>query len=304
MTRSARPVESVSSHTHTIVALLAAMLATRVASAQPLASPRSTITQLVDSTTISVEYYRPSVRGRVVVGRLVPWGRMWTPGANWATTLDVDRDVRIASQPLPRGKYSLWMIPSPSAWTVVLSRQARRFHVVRPDAKEEQLRFTVRPDSGPHVEMLTFSFPDVSRVGATLRLQWERTVIAIPIEVEQSRSLVMPAHPRASYVGSYVLRQPGDTTSAGVRYEITDRDGLLRVRTTAAAVEPGLDSEFDLESIGGDEFHPRQYRNGILIGVEADEVIAFRVEGARATGFEVRAIAERRILARGTRTPP
>jgi hypothetical protein len=67
-------------------------------------------------------------------------------------------------------------------------------------------------------------------------------------------------------------------------------------------VEPGLDTEFDLEPMGGDEFHPRQYRNGTPIGVEADEVITFHMDGARATGFELRAIAERRVLGRAKRT--
>ena len=92
---------------------------------------------------------------------LVPWGTMWTPGANWATTFDVDRDVRIEGHPLPRGKYSVWMIPAmkPDAWTVILNRAARRFHVVRPDAKDDKLAFALPADSAPHVEVLEFSFP-------------------------------------------------------------------------------------------------------------------------------------------------
>jgi hypothetical protein len=76
------------------------------------------------------------------------------------------------------------------------------------------------------------------------------------------------------------------------------------VRTTPDAVEPGLDPEFDLEPMGGDEFHPRQYHNGVLVGVEADEVIIFHFDGARATGFSVRGIAERRVLARARRARP
>src|SRR5689334_19977538 len=120
-----------------------------LASAQALASPFSTISQKIDSTTITLEYYRPSVRGREVFGRLVRWGQVWTPGANWATTLEVDRDVKIEGQPLPRGKYSIWMIPAakPQPWTVVFNRSARRFHVVRPDSTEDQLRVQIAADS-------------------------------------------------------------------------------------------------------------------------------------------------------------
>lgn len=179
-----------------------------------------TITQKVDSTTITVEYYRPSVRGRTIFGQLVPWGITWTPGANWATTLEVDRDVRIDGHPVPRGKYSVWMIPAakPDPWTVVLNRSARRFHVMRPDAKDDELRA-----------------------------------------------------------------------------------GQLWVRTTSEAVEPGLDPEFDLLAAGEDDFHPRQYKNGSLIGDELDEVITFIFEGGRTTGFDVHGTAEDKILSRARR---
>ena len=128
------------------IALICAGYPTSVASSQALASPFATVSQKVDSTTITLEYYRPSVRGRAIFGRLVPWGTTWTPGSNWATTLEVDCDVRLEGHPLPRGKYSVWMIPaaSPEPWTVVLNRSARRFHVVRPETKDDELRFRVR----------------------------------------------------------------------------------------------------------------------------------------------------------------
>src|SRR5881397_3296849 len=133
------------------IVMLAALLSESVLSgrapAQGLASPRGSVMQIVDSATVTVEYYRPSMRGRAIFGRLVRWGDLWTPGANWATTLEIDRDIRIEEQLLPKGKYSMWMIPSPDSWTIVLSRAWHRFHVMRPDPGDEQLRFTVHPDS-------------------------------------------------------------------------------------------------------------------------------------------------------------
>jgi hypothetical protein len=257
--------------------------------------------QLVDSTRIAVEYYRPSVRGREIFGGLVPWGVMWTPGANWATTLEVDRDVRIDGHPLPSGKYSVWMVPTVEAWTVVLSRQARRFHVMRPDRSQEQLRFDVRPRSGAHTEMLSFSFPEVTRSGATLQFQWAGTAVPIAFQVTPSRPPVTAAHPYSSYIGSYAVRYGNDATSPVYPFEILERGRNLWVRTTPDGVEPGLDPEFDLEPMGGDEFHPRQYRNGTLIGVEADEIISFHLESERATGFEYRGVAEQKVLGRGSR---
>jgi hypothetical protein len=273
------------------------------APAQSLASPFGTVSQRIDSTTITVEYYRPSVRGRAIFGRLIRWGELWTPGANWATTLELNREVRIEGQPLPSGKYSIWMIPAqpPDSWTVVLSRAARRFHVMRPDRKDDQLRFKVPVDSASHLEMVTFSFPVVTRTGTTLAFQWAGTVVPIWIDVLSSRPAIATAHPWASYAGVYELRWAGDSARRPVRYEVIDRGDGLWVRTTPDAVEPGLDPEFDLLPAGADGFHPRQYRNRKLIGDEMDELISFRVEGARATGFELRGIAEDKILARAIR---
>jgi hypothetical protein len=277
------------------------------AAAQSLASPLGTVSQKVDSTTISVEYYRPSVRGRRIFGAMVGWGELWTPGANWATTLEVTRDVHIEGQPLPRGKYSVWMIPAakPDSWTVVLSRAARRFHVMRPQPSEDQLRFRVAADSGPHAEVLTFSFPLVTRNSATLAFQWAETVVPLRLEVQSSRREVTVARPWSSYTGVYELRWEGsDTGAAPIRYEIVERNGHLWVRTGPEAVEPGLDVEFDLLPAGGDEFHPRQYKSGRLIGDEMDELLVFRFDSAGATGFDLRGIAENKVLAHATRVGP
>jgi hypothetical protein len=148
----------------------------------------------------------------------------------------------------------------------------------------------------------------VTRGGATLRLQWARAVVPIALQLASSRVAPTAAHPNASYAGTYALRGVDttglDATSPPIRYEVVDRGTGLWVRTTPDAVEPGLDPEFDLEPMGGDEFHPRQYHNGVLVGVEADEVIIFHFDGARATGFSVRGIAERRVLARARRARP
>ena len=278
------------------------------AGAQSLASPFGTVSQKIDSTTMTVDYYRPSARGRAIFGSLVRWGGVWTPGANWATTLDVDRDVRIEGQSLPRGKYSIWMIPAapPDSWTVIFNRAARRFHVTRPDPSEDQLRVRVVADSAPPFETLTFSFPLVSRTGATLALNWASTIVRMRIEVHTTGAVVAAAHPNSSYVGVYELREEGDTTAAPVRFEITEQSGQLWAHTTGNWVEEGLDPDFDLvpAGSGGDGFHPRQYKNGKLVGTELDELVVFQVEGNRAAGFEIRGIAEARVLARAVRARP
>ena len=113
-----------------------------------MASEKGSVSQTIDGTTITVEYYRPVARGRTPFPDVVHWGRMWTPGANWATTFDVDKPIHLNGNAVPKGKYSVWMIPAPDEWTVILNRDSKRFHTQPPSSSDEELRFTVKPSAG------------------------------------------------------------------------------------------------------------------------------------------------------------
>lgn len=216
-------------------ALACIVLLPSLATAQIHASEHSTLTQRVSKTTLSIEYDRPVARGRTLFGdgAVVKYGEVWTPGANWATTLEVDRDVKIDGQPLPKGKYSLWLIPqkSPATWTMMFAKTARRFHTRIPPASDEQLRVPVKPEQGMHMETLALYFPIVTPDGATLRVHWGTTFVAMQIGVEMPPLVSLPAEQRPQYVGTYHMRV---TPSSGAPYEvdieIRDEKGALTAR--------------------------------------------------------------------------
>ena len=159
------------------------------AQAQVMASEHGMVQQRVDGTTITIEYYRPQRRGRDnLFGGVVKWGSTWTPGANWATTIEVDHDVKIDGHPLAKGRYSIWMVPQPNEWTVIFSTVWKRFHVQGPDPSAQQVTFAVKPDSTPMVDVLTFSFPDVAPDSTTLLLQWGTTAVPLHIAVTPSNA--------------------------------------------------------------------------------------------------------------------
>ena len=91
-------------------------------------------------------------------GKLVRWGNPWTPGANWATTFEVDKDVTINGNFLPKGKYAVWMIPRESEdWTVIFHRKARAFHVERRNVvltKMRELGYLQYDDDGDFEDLL------------------------------------------------------------------------------------------------------------------------------------------------------
>jgi len=177
---------------HRLVLAAALALVTALpagALAQVMASEHGMVQQRVDGTTITIEYYRPQRRGRDnIFGGVVKWGSTWTPGANWATTIDVDHDVKIDGHQLAKGRYSIWMVPQPNEWTVIFSTGWKRFHVQGPDPSAQQITFAVKPDSTPVVDVLTFSFPAVAPDSTTLLFQWGTTAVPLHIEVTPSNA--------------------------------------------------------------------------------------------------------------------
>jgi hypothetical protein len=168
------------------VSLLA--LAAAAAAAQPTPkikpSQHGSVSQQVAGTIITIEYNRPVARGRELFGRLVPYGRVWCPCADDATTIVVSTDVTVDGQKLPAGRYSIWTEPNPDRWTVIFSKRASAWHTRYPQG-EDALRLEVTPRSGGHMEALAFYFPVVDGRKAELVLHWGTVVVPLGIEVPE-----------------------------------------------------------------------------------------------------------------------
>jgi len=146
-------------------------------------SQRGSITQNVAFTEISVSYGRPVARGRELFGALVPWDRIWHPGADSATRVKFSHDVLLEGKPLSAGEYSLWLIPRERGpWTVVFSRAARVFHLPYPGEASDALRIDVTPDQVSHMESFAIYFPMVLRDDAVLRLHWGTTAVSLRLK--------------------------------------------------------------------------------------------------------------------------
>jgi hypothetical protein len=260
--------------------------------AQIRASERGTVSQTVDGTTITVDYGRPQTRGRSeLFGVEVPWGKVWTPGANWATTLDVDRDIVIEGHPLTVGRYSVWLEVQPDGWTAILDPEPRRFHLMPPPVSARQVRFPISPTiRDRHVEVLTWSFPAVRASGTTLELAWGHTAAVFDLQVQPSRPVTVAADLASRYVGSYRLRLHPPLGSDTVAFELT-HDGEHLVATWKAAPNPRL-RETWLVSLGEGMFVPAEHEDGRVFDVVTDIVFEFTPLEGRATRFELRALGD------------
>src|SRR5262245_9926724 len=96
-----------------------------VAGVAQLSPPATAMCQFADGKTITTEYSSPRVRGRTIFGGLVPYGRVWILGANEATSFVPTTDVMIGGKSVPAGNYSLFALPNPDAWTLIVNKTPR-----------------------------------------------------------------------------------------------------------------------------------------------------------------------------------
>ena len=167
------------------VVLAASTLLAAPASAQqlklPRPSPKGVVTQTIGMTDVTINYSRPGVKGRTIWGDLVPYDKVWRTGANEATTISFSRDVTIEGKPLPAGTYSLHTIPGKTSWSVIFNKKADQWGSYEYDAAQDALKVQVTPTSGPNVEWMQFSFPEVATSSGKVELAWEKVRVAFTV---------------------------------------------------------------------------------------------------------------------------
>ena len=279
--------------------------------AQVRASEPATVSQTVDGTVLTVEYSRPRTRGRwPIYGNEVTWGEVWTPGANWATTLEVTDDVTIDGHPVPKGKYSVWMQVEEGDWTVILDPRAKQFHTAHPKPDSSQIRFGVTPDSVAGPEVLLWSFPDLSMTGTVLQMAWAGRSVRLAIVVTPSHPLTFAAAPAERYVGRYSLRWiPRDTAAVDTdsvpppveTWNISYVEDRMLLDWEVAGDEEAPYHAI-LVSIGDDVFYPGFIEEGDMFEAVPSLATEFSLADGKATGFVIRR-KDDTIQAVGTRVP-
>ena len=141
-------------------------------------SPPDEVSGTVGDTEITINYSRPSVKGRGIWGELVPYDKVWRTGANEATTFEVSNDVQIEGKDLPAGKYALFTIPTEDTWTVVFNKTADQWGAFDYDESQNALEVEVSPTEAPETtEMLTFDISDEGEV----TMMWEDTALSFDV---------------------------------------------------------------------------------------------------------------------------
>lgn len=165
-----------------LISLLESHLFAQVA---PKASPKATVSQVVGLTNISLSYSRPGVKGRVIFGGLIPFGKLWRTGANSNSVITFEDDVIVEDLALKKGSYGIYTIPNKASWEVIFYKEINKWGIPK-DWNNQNIsaKIIVTPKHLNHtIETLHIGFDTIKMDTANLVIAWENTAVEVPITV-------------------------------------------------------------------------------------------------------------------------
>lgn len=209
----------------------------------PQPSPKSVLNQVVGLTDVTVEYSRPSAKGRVVFGDLVPFGKLWRTGANANSTVSFSEDVVINGTTVKKGKYAIFTLPKADMWEIILYTTTDNWGLPENyDVNKVAVSLNVDPVVlNNNVETFTIGINNLTNDSATLDISWEKTMVSMKFEV--------PTQKAAMASIAKVLAGPtaGDYFSSAQYYYQSNGDlnkALEYVNKAVSMVKPGEEAPY------------------------------------------------------------
>lgn len=188
----------------------------------PQPSPFQTIEQKAGLTDVTLEYSRPSMRGRKIYGGLVPFDKMWRTGANANTKITFSEAVEIGGKTLEAGTYAIYTKPGAQSWEVYFYNDADNWGTPEKwDESKVAAQTTAQVYPLPmDVQTFTISFDDLTNDSTNLGFLWEKTYVAVPIKFMTDKAVtanidrVMSGPTANDYYSAAVYKlQSGDDMS-------------------------------------------------------------------------------------------
>ena len=163
---------------------LTALIGVQAQTKKPMPSPPAETSQTVDGKTVSIHYNAPSMRGRKIFGGLVPYDKVWRTGANPATSLKTDINLKIGSATVPAGSYTLYTLPSASGWKLIINKQTGQWGT-KYDQSQDLARVDMKTDtlSSPQ-EVMSITLEPFHGKTSSLHVRWETTDASVPVVAE------------------------------------------------------------------------------------------------------------------------
>lgn len=168
---------------------------------QPILSARDSSRLVLKGKSVLVEYGKPAMRGRGIMGEFVPYNKVWRTGAGKATTFVTEADLRLGDQTIPRGTYTLFTMPSPTQWKLIINKQTGQWGTVyNPDLDLARIKLNQRRISS-QVENLSITLEKRNTSSGILRIEWELTSLWIPFEVLPDDFVASPRDSARIFLG-------------------------------------------------------------------------------------------------------
>jgi hypothetical protein len=147
-------------------------------------SPLDSSAIIINDNRISVNYSRPSMRGRKIMGGVVPYGIVWRTGANAATSFITQADIMVSGVTIPRGSYTLYTLPSSKQWKLIINKQTGQWGTVyneKFDLASIPLKkvFLKQP-----VEKFTITLEQTAEKTGVMKLAWEKTQLSVHFQLK------------------------------------------------------------------------------------------------------------------------
>lgn len=186
----------------------------------PALSPAAKVMQTVGLTDITVEYSRPSMRGRTIFGNKVPFDKIWRTGANMNTMITFSKDVKFGGTDVKAGTYAIYTKPMEKEWEVMLYSDYNNGGLPREwDDSKVVVKTMAKVEKMPMaIESFTIMFDDVSGMSTDLGMMWENTYVAIPIQTHTDKMVMKSIETALGGPTS------GDYYQAAVYYSTNDKD--------------------------------------------------------------------------------
>ncbi|GAA3912777.1 DUF2911 domain-containing protein [Chitinophaga oryziterrae] len=151
----------------------------------PAPSPGQTIKQDFALSSVEVSYSRPAIKGRTIMGDLVPYDKVWRTGANGATTITFGEDVSFGGTPVKAGKYGLLSIPGASQWTIILTKSLDVTNPAAYKPENDVARVKVDAQQLPFaIENFMITFDNIMSSTMQMHLIWEKTAVTVNISAD------------------------------------------------------------------------------------------------------------------------
>lgn len=208
----------------------------------PPASPTFEVKGTVGLATVKVVYSRPSAKGRVVAGNLIPYNEVWRTGANSPTLISFSEAVKLNGNAVPAGEYALYTQFTEKVATIILSKNTKLWGAMGYQQSDDLLRFDVEVKHPSSMyETFTISFSDFTMNSANLNLKWEHTKAMFTIESDVDAKVM--ADIKAQVIDA-TPSNAGVYFQAATYYFDTDRDSKLALTWVDKAIAGGQGSEY------------------------------------------------------------